>query len=367
MPSPSGAVDLRSDTVTPPTSEMRRAMADAEVGDDAYGEDPTVRRLESLAAALLGKEAALVPSGAMANSSRSGFSAGPADVLCGESPITDTSRPPPETRIQPGRCPTPTGWWRSTTSSTTCVANPSPPGSRRFALETRTCRRAAARGAAELDAVIGSAREHGLAVHCDGARIWNASIALAVPPAVLAARTNTVMFCLSKGLSAPVGSLLCGDSDAIAAAREDRSRLGGGMRQTGVIAAAGVVALETMVDRLADDHGHARRLRARDRFPGGVDPLHVGQHHVRARRGAEHCCRRAWGRGTRGTIDVDTLRFVTHKASTTQMSTGWSALDEPRRPADRYPRKWSLGWRRSAAHSRCMRIRDAEIAAGAPC
>jgi threonine aldolase len=171
---------------------------------------------------------------------------------------------------------------------------------------------------AELDAVIGSARGHGLAVHCDGARIWNASIALGVSPAVLVSQTHTVMFCLSKGLSAPVGSLLCGDADAIAAAREDRSRLGGGMRQAGVIAAAGVVALETMVDRLVDDHERARRLAVvlADRFPDSVDPVHVETNIVCA-------CASAFPVGLlpslaergvlAGTIDVDTVRFVTHK------------------------------------------------------
>ncbi len=171
---------------------------------------------------------------------------------------------------------------------------------------------------AELDAVIDRARAGGLAVHCDGARIWNASIALGVSPAVLVAKTDTVMFCLSKGLAAPVGSLLCGTADAIAAAREDRSRLGGGMRQAGVIAAAGVVALETMVDRLADDHARARRLAVAlaERFPGSVQPERVETNIVCACASAlpDDIVASLAQRGVlAGTIDVDTVRFVTHK------------------------------------------------------
>ena len=171
---------------------------------------------------------------------------------------------------------------------------------------------------AELDAVIDRARAGGLAVHCDGARIWNASIALGVSPAVLVAKTDTVMFCLSKGLAAPVGSLLCGTADAIAVAREDRSRLGGGMRQAGVIAAAGVVALETMVDRLADDHARARRLAVAlaERFPGSVEPERIETNIVCACASAlpDDIVASLARRGVlAGTIDVDTVRFVTHK------------------------------------------------------
>src|SRR6185369_16459928 len=115
-------------------------------------------------------------------------------------------------------------------------------------------------GPAEMTTLSEIARAGGLGVHVDGARIWNASIALGVPPRDLVAPVDTVMFCLSKGLSAPVGSLLCGPADVIAEARAFRSRWGGGMRQAGVIAAAGIVALETMVERLNDDHGRARHL-----------------------------------------------------------------------------------------------------------
>ena len=325
MPSPSGAVDLRSDTVTTPTPEMRRAMADAEVGDDAYGEDPTVRRLESLAAALLGKDAALyVPSGTMANQlalrllGRAGT-----DVLCGERAHVyryEHAAAAGNARVQLRPLPDADGILAVADIERSVAAQDHHlPEISALTLEN-THMPASGRPwrPAELDAVIGTARAQGLAVHCDGARIWNASIALHVPPAVLASGTDTVMFCLSKGLAAPVGSLLCGAADAIAAAREDRSRLGGGMRQAGVIAAAGVVALETMVDRLADDHQRAGRLARAlaDRFPGSVDPERVETNIVCARASAfpTHLLPSLAERGIlAGTIDVDTVRFVTHK------------------------------------------------------
>ncbi|MET0627235.1 MAG: threonine aldolase family protein [Acidimicrobiia bacterium] len=318
-------VDLRSDTVTTPTPEMRRAMADAEVGDDAYGEDPTVRRLESLAAGLLGKEAALyVPSGTMANQlalrllGRAGT-----EVLCGARahvyrhehaatagnarvqlrPLDDTAGvlDPNDVRDaiegQAHHLPE---------LSALAIENTHMPAS------GRPWRRA------ELDAVLESAREGGLAVHCDGARIWNAAIALDTAPRDLVAGTDTVMFCLSKGLGAPVGSLLCASRDLIADARVDRSRLGGGMRQAGVIAAAGVVALETMVERLVDDHERARQIAVllADRFPGAVDPVDVETNIVCARRAAlpPSMVDDLAAHGVLcGTIDPHTIRFVTHK------------------------------------------------------
>ncbi len=325
MPSPSGAVDLRSDTVTTPTPEMRRAIADAEVGDDAYGEDPTVRRLESLAAALLGKDAALyVPSGTMANQlalrllGRAGT-----DVLCGERAHVyryEHAAAAGNARVQLRPLPDADGLL-SVDDIERSIASQQHhlPEISALALEN-THMPASGRPwrPAELDAVIGSARAHGLAVHCDGARIWNASIALRVSPAVLASKTDTVMFCLSKGLAAPVGSLLCGAADAIAAARQDRSRLGGGMRQAGVIAAAGVVALETMVDRLADDHERAGRLAVvlADRFPGSIEAERVETNIVCACASAlpANLLPSLAERGIlAGTIDVDTVRFVTHK------------------------------------------------------
>jgi threonine aldolase len=185
----------------------------------------------------------------------------------------------------------------------------------------------------ELGAVVAVARAGGLAVHCDGARIWNAAVALAVPPAELVARVDTVMFCLSKGLGAPVGSLLCGTGPAIEAARADRTRLGGRMRQAGVIAAAGVVALETMVERLAEDHVRARALAERlaDRFPGSVDPTAVETNIVCARLDAlpPGLLDDLRARGVlAGTIDPHTARFVLHKdVDDAQLACALDALD----------------------------------------
>jgi threonine aldolase len=325
MPSPSGAVDLRSDTVTTPTPEMRRAMADAEVGDDAYGEDPTVRGLEALAAGLLGKEAALyVPSGTMANQLALRLLGRPGtEVLCGERSHVyryEHAAAAGNARVQLRPLPDAGGTLAvdDVDRSVAAQAHHLPPISALTLENTHMPASGRPWRVAEVATLTGHAREHGLAVHCDGARIWNASVAVGASPAELAAGTDTVMFCLSKGLGAPVGSLLCGAGDAIAAAREDRSRLGGGMRQAGVIAAAGVVALEHMVDRLADDHARAFRLATElaERFPGSVDPARVETNIVcvvgaalpdgildaLARRGV-----------LAGTIDVDTVRFVTHK------------------------------------------------------
>ncbi|HXY92341.1 MAG TPA: GntG family PLP-dependent aldolase [Acidimicrobiia bacterium] len=341
MPSPSGAVDLRSDTVTTPTPEMRRAMADAEVGDDAYGEDPTVRRLESLAASLLLKEAALyVPSGTMANQlalrllGRAGT-----DVLCGERAHVyryEHAAAAGNARVQLRPLPDADGLLAVADVERAIAAQDHhlPPVSALTLENTHMPASGRPWRSAELDPVIGAAHSHGLAVHCDGARLWNASAAVGVSPATLASDTDTVMFCLSKGLSAPIGSLLLGRRDAVAAAREDRSRLGGGMRQAGVIAAAGIVALETMVDRLVDDHVRARRLAVAlaDRFPGSVDPDRVETNIVCARANAlpPHLLPALADRGVlAGTIDVETVRFVTHKdVDDDDLARAIAALDE---------------------------------------
>jgi threonine aldolase len=170
----------------------------------------------------------------------------------------------------------------------------------------------------EIGDVVAAARAHGLAVYCDGARLWNASVALGESPAELVAGCDTTMFCLSKGLSAPVGSVLCGDRARIDEARVHRARLGGQMRQAGVIAAAGIVALETMVDRLADDHARARRLAdaLAESFPGSVDPSTVATNIVCAPAAAfpPTLLDTLAAEGVlAGTIDADTVRFVTHR------------------------------------------------------
>ena len=210
MPSPSGAVDLRSDTVTTPTPEMRRAMADAEVGDDVYGEDPTVRRLESLAARCSGrKPRSTCRRARWRTSSRSACSDGPGPTCSAVSVRTSTATSTPRAagnaRVQLRPLPDADGILSVDDIERSIAAQEHHlPEISALSLEN-THMPASGRPwrPAELDAVIGSARAHGLAVHCDGARIWNASIALGVSPAVLASKTDTVMFCLSKGLAAP--------------------------------------------------------------------------------------------------------------------------------------------------------------------
>ena len=300
-------------------------MADADVGDDAYGEDPTVRRLETLAAGLLGKEAALyVPSGTMANQLALRLLGRPGtEVLCGERAHVyryEHAAAAGNARVQLRPLPDARGTI-SVDDVDRSVASQSHhlPEISALTLEnTHMPANGRPWPPAELASVIGRAREHGLGVHCDGARIWNAAVAVGASPAALADGTDTVMFCLSKGLGAPIGSLLGGTARAIAVAREDRSRLGGGMRQAGVIAAAGVVALEHMVDRLADDHARARQLALvlADRFPGAIDPADVETNIVCASAAAlpDGVLDALAARGVlAGTIDVDTVRFVTHK------------------------------------------------------
>ena len=318
-------VDLRSDTVTTPTAEMRRAMAEAEVGDDAYGEDPTVNRLQSLAAALVGLEAALyVPSGTMANQLALGLHAPHGtEVLCATRAHIY--------RYESGGAPANSGIQLRPLDDTDGVLGAElidrSAGDAQYHLPPiaavsieNTYMPASGRPwrLDELAAMIAAARRHDLAVHVDGARIWNAAVATGVSPADLCAGADTMMFCLSKGLGAPVGSLLCGSRDAIDRARVMRHRLGGGMRQAGVLAAAGIVALETMVDRLADDHARARRIAdaLAACFPGAVDADAVETNIICAARAAlpVGIVEQLDARGIRvGLIDAQTVRFITHK------------------------------------------------------
>jgi threonine aldolase len=187
---------------------------------------------------------------------------------------------------------------------------------------------------AEVAEVADAARHHGLGVHCDGARIWNASVALGVSPRELCDPVDTVMFCLSKGLGAPIGSVLCGPREVISAARDERARLGGGWRQAGIVAAAGLVALETMVDRLADDHQRAHRLAdaLAARFPDSIDTSTVETNIVCAAAAALPVAvvDRLAARGVRcGMIDAATVRFVTHKdVSDDDLDRAITALDD---------------------------------------
>ncbi len=261
--------DFRSDTVTRPTEKMRRAMAGAVVGDDVLGDDPTVKELESLGARMMGKEAALyVPSGTMGNSiAVNMWTRGLEEVIVEErSHIYNmestqmtfisrvTPRPLASTRgaMDPGlvRSHIRRAGVGSPQTSLICVEN------------THNYWSGAVLPMDNLRGIRGVADENGLKVHMDGARIFNASTASGVPVNEYAAEVDSIMFCLSKGLSAPIGSLLASDGETIERARRIRKVLGGGMRQVGILAAAGIIALTEMVGRLKEDHERARRLSA---------------------------------------------------------------------------------------------------------
>jgi len=262
-------IDLRSDTVTRPTPAMRRAMADAEVGDDVYREDPTVLRLEELAAATLGFPAALfVPTGTMGNQLAVHLQTKPGSEVVIEARGHIFNFEMGAMAVWSGALPRPivTDYGLLEPAQVEAAISPrvsyrTP--SRLLALEnTHNLWSGLPMDAARTRALAAVAHAHGLAVHLDGARIFNAAAALGTRAAELAHGCDTVMFCLSKGLAAPAGSLLCGSKELIEEAIRARKLFGGGMRQIGILAAAGIVALSEMVDRLADDHARAKRLGA---------------------------------------------------------------------------------------------------------
>jgi threonine aldolase len=316
-------IDLRSDTVTRPTRAMREVMARAEVGDDVYGEDPTVARLERETAALLGKEAALfVPSGTMGNQISLLVHTRPGDeVIVGEGAhvaFYESGAGAAIAGVQflmVGR--------GGTFSGDDVRAHAKPlrdyhPRTSLVALEN-THNRGGGKLFPEHDAaeVARAAKELGLALHLDGARLWNAAVASGRSPAELAAPYDTVNVCFSKGLGAPVGSALAGTRDAISRARRFRKMLGGGMRQAGVLAAAALHALEHHRERLADDHAHAALL-ARELANAGypIDPASVQTNVVIVRLergGAEELAELAARSSVLvGALDTRTLRLVTH-------------------------------------------------------
>lgn len=261
-------IDLRSDTVTLPTQQMRDAMYTAELGDDVYGEDPTVNKLQELAAERMGKPAALfVPSGHMGNLLAFLAHCQRGDeVLLGNltHPFTsETGSLAAVGGIQPHTLPNqPDGTLRLEDLQAALRADDvHQPVSRVVSLENTHNRCNGVPLTVEYTQTVGQwAHANQLKLHIDGARIFNAAVALGVPAAQLVAPADSVTFCLSKGLCAPVGSLLCGDEEFIYHARRGRKQLGGGMRQAGILAAAGIVALTEMVDRLAEDHARAARL-----------------------------------------------------------------------------------------------------------
>jgi threonine aldolase len=277
-------IDLRSDTVTRPTPEMRRAMMEAEVGDDVYGEDPTINRLERRAAEIAGKEAALfVPSGTMGNTIAVKLHTEPGqEVICdSRAHVLDYELAmvawfsscvvraiPTETGVlswdQVKRAIRPPGPHWAPTGMIEIENTHNMAGGTVYPLRT-------------IREICDGAHERGLKVHMDGARVFNAAAAIGAPMREIVAPVDTVMFCLSKALGAPVGSLVAGPAPLIARGRLYRKRLGGGMRQAGILAAAGLIALEETPKKLADDHCNARFLaEGLSRIPGiRIDPARV--------------------------------------------------------------------------------------------
>lgn len=269
-------VDLRSDTVTRPTPEMYEAMANAPLGDDVLGDEPTVSKLESIAAAKVGKEDALfVPSGTMGNQIALTVHCDRGDAVL----IEEEAHMVYYEVGGPGILANVVTW---TLPSDKGVMDPQvveshvlrrslhTPGTSLLCLENTHNRGGGTIIPLDtLDAYQTLCQKHGMKIHLDGARVFNAAVALGVDVKEITAKVDTVNFCLSKGLRSPVGSLLCGPADFIGKARIWRKRLGGGMRQAGILAACGIVSLEKMVDRLEDDHRRARALaQAISQVPG---------------------------------------------------------------------------------------------------
>lgn len=264
-------IDLRSDTLTRPTPAMRRAMAEADVGDDVYGEDPTVQALEARTAALLGKEAALfVPSGTMGNQLAIRCQTDPGDAILLHEAAHIALFERGGYALLSGVSLEPLAGAGGVFGADAVRAKARPaaleaygiyPPARLLALEnTHNAGGGTVWPMAELEAVAAAGREAGMALHLDGARLWNAAVALGVAPAAIAAPFDTVSVCFSKGLGAPVGSALAGSAALITRARRFRGLFGGAMRQVGVIAAGALFALQEHRERLAVDHQRARAL-----------------------------------------------------------------------------------------------------------
>ncbi len=319
--------DFRSDTVTRPTEKMRRAMAEAEVGDDVLGDDPTVQKLEASAAEKMGKESGLfVPSGTMGNS------------IAVKAWTRELEEVIVEARSHIYNM-------ESTHMTFISRVTPRPLSSRRGAMDpddieknirkpnvhlprtslicvenTHNNWSGAVLPIENIKAVRAVADRHGLRVHMDGARIFNASTASGVPVKDYARLADSVMFCLSKGLSAPVGSMLVGDKDFIEYSRRIRKALGGGMRQVGVLAAAGIVALTEMVDRLKEDHQRAKRLAAAiaglpgvEVDPGTIETNIIIFNFSHPRMSVSEFLTELRNRGVLALALTGGIRFVTHK------------------------------------------------------
>ena len=320
-------VDLRSDTVTKPTPEMRRAMAEAEVGDDVYGEDPTINKLEARAAEIFGREAALfVPSGSMGNAIAIKIHTRPGqEIICEERghifnyemammahfsgclarPIAAEDGILSWAQVK--RKISPSIYYYAQTGLVSLENTHNMAGGSVYPPEV-------------ADEICDGAHEAGLPVHLDGARIFNAATALGRPVAEITRKFDSVMFCLSKGLGAPVGSLLVGSRKFIDLARIYRKSLGGGMRQAGILAAAGLIALEKHTTRLAEDHANARFLAEGLAQIRGIrlDPAKVRTNIVifdisGTRMPSSDFCRKLAEKNVlSGGVTPETVRFVTH-------------------------------------------------------
>lgn len=278
-------IDLRSDTVTLPTPRMRRAIGSSELGDDVFGEDPTTNRLEKMAAEITGKEAAvLVPSGTMGNlvCTLTHCARGEEAILGDKSHmyLNEAGGMSAIAGVHPHIIPNqPDGTLRlEDIEGAKRREDPHFPRSRLVCLEnTQNSCNGAPISPEYTNTVVDLARSLGLSVHLDGSRVFNAAVALDVEVKELTAPVDSVTFCLSKGLSCPVGSVVCGSRDFIHEARRARKILGGAMRECGIIAAAGIVALEQMIERLREDHENARLLaEGIDRIQGlSIDVKHI--------------------------------------------------------------------------------------------
>lgn len=321
---PTNVIDLRSDTLTLPDPGMRAAMSAAALGDDVWGEDPTVNRLEEEIAARLGKEAAVfVPSGTMGNLTAVAAQTRPGDEVIADAQAHVVFYEVAGSAVVAGvqlrtldadeGVPTP-----EQLSAAVRGVNIHFPVSRLWCVEnTHNRRGGAAIDAGRIDACAALAHERGMRVHCDGARLFNAAMALKCAPADLVASCDTVSVCFSKGLGAPVGSAVAGDRAVIDDVRRWRKRLGGGMRQAGVLAAAALYALEHNVERLADDHQHAALIADALSDCPGVEvrrptvPTNIVM--LRVDRGSEEVAQHAASAGVLVTVMGDhEVRCVTH-------------------------------------------------------
>ncbi|MGE0001800.1 MAG: low specificity L-threonine aldolase [Fimbriimonadaceae bacterium] len=271
-------VDLRSDTVTRPTPEMYKAIAEAELGDDVLGDDPTVHRLQDLAAEMTGKEAGLyLPSGSMSNQAAIATWMGDGQTLLADEDshclFYEGGAPATVARAMVRSVPSSSGIIDPLKISSRILAQSEhTPGTTLLVVENTHNRGGGSVTPVETMAAIRSeATRLGMSIHLDGARVFNAAAALRVPVSKITEHVDSVNFCLSKGLCAPVGSMLCGPADFIREARLWRKRLGGGMRQAGLLAACGIVALRQMTDRLVEDHARAKRLAEAVRGLPGVE------------------------------------------------------------------------------------------------